>query len=76
VTLLLRHKPRTIVRRVIIDRRAFRDDPGRIEPFDRPVARDIVTRLQSRGDTRDAIKLPHIVREAPIICDPLLVTFE
>src|SRR6266446_1313250 len=72
----LRRERGAVVRRLQVDRRALRDDPGRIELFDRPVAEDVVARPHGRGDARHLIKLAHVIGEIRIVGDPLPVAFE
>src|ERR1700704_5538784 len=54
-------EPRTIVRLRVIDRRSLWNDAQRIEPRDRPVIDDVVTRLHGLGDAGQGVELAHVV---------------
>ena len=59
-----------------IDRRALRNDAGRVHALDRVVVDDVVARLHRRGDARHVVELEHVVLQVRIVGDALLVALE
>jgi len=69
-------QPRAVVRLGVVDRRALRDDPGRVDLADRPVIDHVVARLDGRGDAGDLVELAHIVEQVRIVGDALAIALE